>query len=145
MKTPANATQVGGTHYATEFQHWDYAWAVDMGIFPYQISKYISRHSKKGGLQDVQKAIHFAQKYIELLGEDVVDRPFNEPYTLLYTLLYNRHNPHVGEQEMCVVRIVAGSHSAHSIKKAISIMEDIAGQYIHPGYVNQEGPSPCVS
>ncbi len=63
----ANAKQVGGHHYKTKIEHWDYAAANQMDPFQYQITKYITRWKKKGGLQDLEKAQHFLDKYRELI------------------------------------------------------------------------------
>lgn len=64
--TAANEIQVGGTHYRTLFQHWDLAAELRLGYFEGQVSKYITRHRFKKGLEDAQKAGHFTQKMIEL-------------------------------------------------------------------------------
>lgn len=63
----ANDKQVGGQHYAATYQHWDWAWDTGMGYLPGSITKYVSRWRKKNGLQDLQKALHFAEKYYEVL------------------------------------------------------------------------------
>lgn len=66
--TTANEKQVGGDHYKhTDIQHWDWSWASGHDLFQYQITKYVDRHFKKNGLQDLLKAKHFLEKYIELL------------------------------------------------------------------------------
>ncbi len=62
----ANKTQVGGSHYRTEIQHWDFAASNDLDYFQGCITKYVTRHKKKNGLQDLRKAQHFLEKYIEL-------------------------------------------------------------------------------
>lgn len=62
----ANTRQVGGTHYRTEIQHWDYAAANGFDYFQGQITKYVSRWKSKNGLQDLHKARHFLDKYIEV-------------------------------------------------------------------------------
>lgn len=62
----ANETQVGGTHYRTPFQHWDLAHELDLGYFEGQITKYLTRHRFKKGKEDAEKALHFAQKLLEL-------------------------------------------------------------------------------
>ena len=62
----ANATQVGGTHYKNQFQHWDLAHELDLGYFEGQVSKYITRHRFKKGQEDAEKALHFCKKLIEL-------------------------------------------------------------------------------
>ena len=61
-----NDRQVGGSHYRSDYQHWD--WSIDMKLGPieYAASKYISRWWKKHGpikgLEDVEKAKHYVQK-----------------------------------------------------------------------------------
>lgn len=64
----ANQRQVGGSHYkspdATE--HWDIVVQHDLDYFQGQITKYVMRWKKKGGLNDLEKADHFLEKYIEL-------------------------------------------------------------------------------
>ena len=63
----ANDIQVGGTHYqGKELQHWDLVDMYDWDYFQAQIIKYVMRHKGKNGLQDLQKAGHFLEKYIEL-------------------------------------------------------------------------------
>ena len=63
----ANERQVGGGHYQGEIQHWDYAWSHNFDLFQYIITKWIERHKKKGGLQDLEKARHALDKYIEVV------------------------------------------------------------------------------
>lgn len=64
----ANERQVGGSHYQAgdKPQHWDIVAMHDLDYFQGQITKYVMRWKKKNGLQDLQKAAHFLQKYIEL-------------------------------------------------------------------------------
>ena len=62
----ANDRQVGATHYKSEIQHWDYVVANDLDYFQAQITKYVTRWKKKGGIEDLRKAQHFLDKYIEV-------------------------------------------------------------------------------
>ena len=64
---PANTIQVGGNHYSSDIQHWDYVVANDMDYFQAQITRYITRWKKKNGLQDLEKALHYMQKYLEVV------------------------------------------------------------------------------
>jgi hypothetical protein len=58
--------QVGGEHYnVRRIQHWDYVIANQMPYLDAQAFKYIDRHARKNGKQDLQKAIHFIEKMIE--------------------------------------------------------------------------------
>ena len=69
----ANETQVGGTHYKQkegQLEHWDLATMYQWDPFQYQITKYVMRwkdkhatHEKR--LEDLKKARHFLDKYIE--------------------------------------------------------------------------------
>ena len=62
----ANEKQVGGLHYVSSIQHWDYVAANNLDYFQGQITKYVARWKNKNGLQDLEKAKHFLEKYIEL-------------------------------------------------------------------------------
>lgn len=62
----ANARQVGGDHYQNEIQHWDFVASHNMDYFQGQITKYVTRWKKKGGVKDLEKARHFLDKYIEI-------------------------------------------------------------------------------
>lgn len=63
----ANDRQVAGIHYQKQkIQHWDYVAANDLDYFQGQITKYVSRWKDKNGLDDLRKAQHFLEKYIEV-------------------------------------------------------------------------------
>ena len=63
----ANEKQVGGEHYKTisGLQHWDFVVNTDMPYLPAQVAKYLTRWRKKNGLQDLEKAKHFLEKFID--------------------------------------------------------------------------------
>lgn len=64
----ANDRQVGGSHYKKGGEeHWDRAWRLNYDPFQYIITKWLERWRDKGGLQDLQKARHALDKYIELV------------------------------------------------------------------------------
>ena len=60
-----NEKQVAGSHYITDIQPWDYIITNKLGYLEGNIIKYITRHKKKNGLQDLQKAQHYLEKLIE--------------------------------------------------------------------------------
>jgi hypothetical protein len=61
----ANGRQVGGTHYGLRaYQHWDMVIDFGLDYFQGQITKYVMRWNKKNGVQDLEKAKHFLEKYI---------------------------------------------------------------------------------
>lgn len=69
----ANDRQVGGAHYMGSIQHWDFAAQRGYDYFQGQITKYVDRWKNKNGLQDLKKAQHFLEKYIELVEAGAFD------------------------------------------------------------------------
>ena len=68
----ANKKQVGGTHYKKGGEeHWDRAWRLKYDPFQYIITKWVERWRDKGGLEDLLKARHAIEKYIEVVTEDL--------------------------------------------------------------------------
>lgn len=62
----ALSRQVGGSHYKDfEIEPIEFILANNLGYCEGNIIKYICRHSAKGGIQDIDKVIH----YCELLKE----------------------------------------------------------------------------
>lgn len=62
-----NKIQIGGSHYKTGGEeHWDRVNRLDLDYFQGQITKYVERWKKKNGVQDLEKARHFLDKYLEL-------------------------------------------------------------------------------
>lgn len=64
--TTANDNQVGGDHYKSEYQHWDFIELNGIGYLEAAATKYVARWRKKGGLRDLEKALHYTDKLIEL-------------------------------------------------------------------------------
>ncbi len=67
--TNPNDVQVGGNHYRFEsikIQPWDYIAANNLDFFQGNVIKYITRWRLKGGLEDLHKAKHVLEKYIEV-------------------------------------------------------------------------------
>lgn len=73
----ANERQVGGNHYVSEIQHWDWVAENQLDYFQGQITKYVARWKKKNGVKDLQKAQHFLEKYLELVHRGVYCRDDN--------------------------------------------------------------------
>jgi hypothetical protein len=70
----ANNKQVGGKHYAhTGQQHWDIVSNYNLDYFQGQITKYVMRWRDKNGVEDLRKAAHFLEMYIELQAKPVED------------------------------------------------------------------------
>lgn len=64
---PALQRQVGGTHYKDlKIQPIEYVMANDMNYCEANIVKYVTRHHAKGGREDIEKVIHYAQLLLEM-------------------------------------------------------------------------------
>ena len=65
-KTP-DEVQVGGAHYKdNEIQVWDAIHDWGLGYFSGNVVKYVARHQKKNGLEDLKKARHYLDKLISI-------------------------------------------------------------------------------
>lgn len=68
----ANETQIGGRHYKKGGEeHWDRAWRLKYDNFQYIITKWVERWRDKGGLEDLRKARHAIDKYIEVVEAEM--------------------------------------------------------------------------
>ena len=65
----ANQRQEGGS------QHWDYCWERQFDLYQYCITKYVERWKRKNGVNDLIKAKHYLEKYIELVNEGAEPGP----------------------------------------------------------------------
>ena len=72
----ADKTQIGGSHYKDmSIQVSDYVYSNNFNWYQSNIIKYISRYNKKNQntdlqIQDIEKAIHYAQLLIDKLKEN---------------------------------------------------------------------------
>lgn len=57
--------EVGGQHYQTAIQPWDFIHANGLDFDSGNIVKYASRHKKKGGAEDVKKIISYAKHILK--------------------------------------------------------------------------------
>lgn len=72
----ANSKQEGGSHYAGDYQHWDFVCECLGGRYlEGNLTKYIARWRKKNGLQDIRKALHYLLKIRELFADGDLEAP----------------------------------------------------------------------
>lgn len=136
-----NDRQVGGDHYRLrEVQHWDYVRGAGIPYLEAMVMKYIDRWRHKNGLQDLEKALHFAQKLRELSPNKEVP---------VFTLHHYTRDMHPADAEIITLvakAIYAGSGRSvdgHSLLEKVEnkISELISletGEEPGPGYVNQD-------
>lgn len=75
----ANEYQVGGDHYKSAYEHWDWVLNCGLGYLEGVTTKYVTRwRKKKDGGNDLRKALHYIDKLIEECDphalEEVLDR-----------------------------------------------------------------------
>ena len=58
--------QVGGDHYKTGIQPVEYCHANGLNFLEGSVVKYITRHRRKGGREDVEKALHYCEMILAL-------------------------------------------------------------------------------
>lgn len=91
MAEIANARQEGGDHYKIKsaipcphcgmiIEHWDLSWSAKWDMFLYSITKYLFRWKHKNGVQDLKKAAHYLQKYIEVVEKHEGTEPQGRGY-----------------------------------------------------------------
>lgn len=73
MTTKASDYQIGGEHYKSEYQHWDWCIDINLNYLESAATKYVTRWNKKNGVQDVEKAIHYLTKAREAHREGRFD------------------------------------------------------------------------
>jgi hypothetical protein len=59
-----HVAQVGGNHYAADYQHWDWVEDLEMGYLEGNATKYLVRWRSKNGLQDLKKARSYIMKLL---------------------------------------------------------------------------------
>lgn len=72
------AKQVGGNHYKeTTLQPWDVisAWSLDPWLA--NVVKYVQRHQRKNGKEDLEKAVHYLE-YVIANYETVIKKYYKE-------------------------------------------------------------------
>lgn len=63
----AKSQQVGGNHYKDmPIQPAEFIHRNGIGYLAGNVIKYVVRHGKKGGKQDIEKAIHYCKLMIEM-------------------------------------------------------------------------------
>ncbi len=64
-----NDIQIGGSHYKSTMQHWDFVEMHGLGYIEGNATKYLTRWKKKNGVEDLEKALHYIDKLISLAEE----------------------------------------------------------------------------
>lgn len=133
----ANSRQVGGAHYQAPYQHWDLVADAGLGYFDGQATKYVSRWRKKNGIQDLQKAQHFLQKYAEVF--QMAYRPRASRPDLLGRFL-TANNLDWKSSEGYIITLLTFPHGESSLLLARQVLDTLVQEEsagASPAYVKQ--------
>lgn len=107
MKTTNNTEQVSGKHYEMEIEPVHIIAALKLNWFQGEILKYVSRHRRKNGISDLNKAIHVCDMAKDLNVKNILDKSlwidnrelvsnylsqFNEEGVYLLTFLFKLYH-----------------------------------------------------
>jgi len=70
----ANSKQIGGNHYKSGIDVWDFVHQNDIGYLAGNAIKYLARFKKKNGVEDLLKSQHYIEKLIEVETEAEEER-----------------------------------------------------------------------
>jgi len=127
----SNELQVGGQHYKGSYQHWDFVADSRMGYFEGNATKYVCRYRSKGGKEDLEKAIHYIDKLIELVeqGRAWANPGRPEPLEISSQFFKLRQVYGLGHWQVIIIRQLCQWHSVedlHTARQSIrTLMESI--------------------
>lgn len=94
MPQPKNyVEQVGGTHYGNKYGHWDYCKDAQTPYLEGHATKYIYRWRKKGGIEDLEKALSFIDKIMAGNEDTSCDRDTYQYNELLERFFFENDVP----------------------------------------------------
>ena len=109
-------------HYATAYIHWDLVLNTRMGYLEGCATKYVSRWRKKGGIQDLEKALHYVNKSLENVDKVLEWRKTpNTAFVFDEVLAFGRLNQ-LSELETKIVRLLASWGSEEDLHEARDLM-----------------------
>lgn len=121
----ANDGQVGGAHYKSEFQHWDFIEMHGIGYLEAAATKYVVRHRQKSGREDLMKALHYTNKLIEL--HEHVHRPPRGIAATEMVLAFCQDN-NLNQLEATVVGILSRWSCTNDLRMARVAIEQLLAQ-----------------
>lgn len=121
----ANQNQVGGTHYRSEYQHWDFVRLCLGGRYlEGNVTKYVARHKRKDGIKDLHKALHYLDKMRELFDSELYDSLPHVVTPILKTDSVQSfvHANELGDREAFICEIMVSWNDRHMLNKARVIL-----------------------
>ena len=143
----ANEIQIGGEHYRhSDYQHWDWAWDSGLDSFQYPITKYVARHKRKNGVEDLEKAEHYLTKYMEVLPSTAKSRT-NDPNSEFFFKWSNSEKLDPMQHDICLLAV--NYSEPGNLEKALDMLrgyrEAEYGGEPGAGYVDQDRQDATVA
>lgn len=121
-----NDKQVGGEHYRSKVQHWDYAELNGLRYTEGCATKYATRNRKKGQQrQDLEKAVHYVEKVQDLHRNGVL-APRTAP--IVITPEEFAHSNELTENEAEVVRLLTFWESDPELTRALELLREMIAE-----------------
>lgn len=119
-----NDYQVGGDHYRSTIQHWDFVEINGLGYLEGCASKYATRNRKKheNPVEDLNKAVHYCKKLQSL---HLAGRRDNRRGPLVIPPEEFIAANELNDQEARVIMILTFWEDAGDLEDAIEIIEDM--------------------
>lgn len=118
-----NDKQVGGEHYRSKVQHWDYVELNGLRYTEGCATKYATRNRKKGHQrQDLEKAIHYVEKVQDLHRNGYL-HPRTAP--MVVSLVDFVESNELTENEAEVVRILTYWEADPELTRALEILREM--------------------
>jgi len=119
--------QIGGNHYQQfPFQPKDLAHRMGLGFFQGNVIKYVCRYKFKNGLQDLEKALDYAEElqryYNEGVGKDYDGSKMDDALVMQF-LWANEELLHIS-QRIVILAVVANSYD-DTIKFIKQLIENL--------------------
>ena len=111
-------------HYASEYQHWDLAVTLPLGYLEGCSTKYVSRWRKKGGLDDLHKAMHYLDKLIEVFVPKPIARNLNRSEIQYEVSRFSAAN-HLSIIEEEFILLLSSYRTDDDLRTAHLVLEDI--------------------
>ena len=106
-RVTVNDTQVGGTHYKSTYQHWDFVIKHGLHYLLGCASKYVTRR-KGNRKEDLNKAIHYLQKAEEV---GITARSIPSGDTFDDTSKFCAANGLTHREFLCINAMIGGNYS----------------------------------
>lgn len=147
QSTRANDIQVGGNHYASEYQHWDWAINVGMGYLESAATKYVLRWRKKNGKEDLGKARHYVQKLIEVAPVELIRRQYGRPYKEYIQIETDRfvHINKISDNEKDICYLLSEWENTDQLRTVMQIIDRMILILLQEEQLRGEVPVPTAS